>query len=104
MRTGRGAAGTAPGTPVVGGTLARVSTDPKDRWLDLGSFIREQRGSARLSLRRLSELAAVLAPLGPAAASLLLGDRRAPANALRRIDSLILLGPIWAIVATHLGV
>ena len=45
-----------------GGTLARVSTDPKDRWLHLGSFIREQRGSARLSLRRLSELAGISNP------------------------------------------
>jgi len=44
------------------GTLARVSTDPKDRWRDLGSFIREQRGSARLSLRRLSELAGISNP------------------------------------------
>ena len=47
---------------MVGGTLARVSTDPKDRWSDLGSFIREQRGSARLSLRRLSELAGISNP------------------------------------------
>jgi transcriptional regulator with XRE-family HTH domain len=39
-----------------------VSTDPKDRWLDLGSFIREQRASARLSLRRLSELAGISNP------------------------------------------
>jgi len=39
-----------------------VSADPKDRWLDLGSFIREQRGSARLSLRRLSELAGISNP------------------------------------------
>jgi transcriptional regulator with XRE-family HTH domain len=39
-----------------------VSTDPKDRWRDLGSFIREQRGSARLSLRRLSELAGISNP------------------------------------------
>ena len=46
----------------MGGTLARVSTDPKDRWSDLGSFIREQRGSARLSLRRLSELAGISNP------------------------------------------
>jgi transcriptional regulator with XRE-family HTH domain len=45
-----------------GSTLARVSTDPKDRWHDLGSFIREQRGSARLSLRRLSELAGISNP------------------------------------------
>ena len=39
-----------------------MSADPKDRWLDLGSFIREQRGSARLSLRRLSELAGISNP------------------------------------------
>jgi transcriptional regulator with XRE-family HTH domain len=39
-----------------------VSTDPKDRWSDLGAFIREQRGSARLSLRRLSELAGISNP------------------------------------------
>jgi len=39
-----------------------VSIDPKDRWSDLGSFIREQRGSARLSLRRLSELAGISNP------------------------------------------
>src|SRR5580700_12287049 len=40
----------------------RVTADPKDRWHDLGSFIREQRGSARLSLRRLSELAGISNP------------------------------------------
>ena len=57
-----GAAGGNPGAARSGGTLARVSTDPKDRWLDLGSFIREQRGSARLSLRRLSELAGISNP------------------------------------------
>jgi transcriptional regulator with XRE-family HTH domain len=39
-----------------------VNTDPKDRWHDLGAFIREQRGSARLSLRRLSELAGISNP------------------------------------------
>ena len=39
--------------------FTKVSTDPKDRWRDLGSFIREQRGTARLSLRRLSELAGI---------------------------------------------
>ncbi len=39
-----------------------MSTDPKDRWLDLGSFIREQRAGARLSLRRLSELAGISNP------------------------------------------
>jgi transcriptional regulator with XRE-family HTH domain len=57
-----GALPAAPARPCGGGTLARVSTDPKDRWLDLGSFIREQRGSARLSLRRLSELAGISNP------------------------------------------
>jgi transcriptional regulator with XRE-family HTH domain len=39
-----------------------VSADPKDRWRDLGSFIREQRSTARLSLRRLSELAGISNP------------------------------------------
>ncbi len=39
-----------------------MSDDPKDRWRDLGSFIREQRGTARLSLRRLSELAGISNP------------------------------------------
>ena len=56
------AGGASPGAHRGGGTLARVSTDPKDRWLDLGSFIREQRGTARLSLRRLSELAGISNP------------------------------------------
>ncbi|HVM66799.1 MAG TPA: hypothetical protein VMU14_18160 [Acidimicrobiales bacterium] len=52
----------------------------------------------------LGVLAAVLAPLGPAAATLLLGDRRWPAPALRRLDSLIVLGPVWSLVAAHLRV
>ena len=39
-----------------------MNPDPKDRWHDLGAFIREQRGSARLSLRRLSELAGISNP------------------------------------------
>jgi len=43
-------------------TLTKVSTDPKDRWSELGSFIREQRGTNRLSLRRLSELAGISNP------------------------------------------
>jgi len=34
----------------------------KDRWSELGSFIREQRATARLSLRRLSELAGISNP------------------------------------------
>ncbi len=61
-RTAAGRAAATPGRRRRGGTLATVSTDPKDRWLDLGSFIREQRGSARLSLRRLSELAGISNP------------------------------------------
>lgn len=44
----------------------------------------------------LGMLAAVLAPCGPVAASALLGDRSAHAPALRRLDSLLLLGPLWA--------
>jgi transcriptional regulator with XRE-family HTH domain len=39
-----------------------VSTDATARLRDLGSFIRQQRGSAHLSLRRLSELAGVSNP------------------------------------------
>jgi CDP-diglyceride synthetase len=41
-------------------------------------------------------IAGILAPLGPLAASAILGDRSANAPALRRLDSLLLLGPIWA--------
>src|ERR1700683_3992358 len=59
---GGGAGRGNPGADGGGGTLAGVSTDPTDRWLDLGSFIREQRASARLSLRRLSELAGISNP------------------------------------------
>jgi transcriptional regulator with XRE-family HTH domain len=40
----------------------QMAPDPTDRWNDLGAFIREQRGSARLSLRRLSELAGISNP------------------------------------------
>src|SRR6185437_15305758 len=39
-----------------------MGTDPADRWSELGAFIREQRSSARLSLRRLSELAGISNP------------------------------------------
>ena len=39
-----------------------MATDPADRLRDLGSFIREQRSSSRLSLRRLSELAGISNP------------------------------------------
>jgi transcriptional regulator with XRE-family HTH domain len=37
-------------------------TQIPDRWHDLGEFIREQRGSSRLSLRKLSELAGISNP------------------------------------------
>src|SRR5204862_8317094 len=36
--------------------------DFPDRWLDLGQFIREQRNTARLSLRRLSDMAGISNP------------------------------------------
>ncbi len=37
-------------------------TEPPDPWSELGAFIREQRNVARLSLRRLSDLAGVSNP------------------------------------------
>lgn len=46
--------------------------------------------------------AAVLGPLGPFAATALLGDRRRRAPALRRLDSLLLLGPAWVALAALL--
>jgi transcriptional regulator with XRE-family HTH domain len=40
-----------------------ASVDDKDnRWLDLGEFIRQQRNTARLSLRRMSEIAGISNP------------------------------------------
>ena len=39
-----------------------MGPEPTERWNDLGAFIREQRSSARLSLRRLSELAGISNP------------------------------------------
>jgi transcriptional regulator with XRE-family HTH domain len=39
-----------------------VPSDPVERWHELGAFIRAQRAGARLSLRRLSELAGVSNP------------------------------------------
>ena len=47
-------------------------------------------------------VAATLAPLGPLAGSALLGDRSASAPALRRLDSLLLMAPVWAWVAAAL--
>jgi len=39
-----------------------MGADTSERWNELGAFIREQRGTARLSLRRLSELAGISNP------------------------------------------
>jgi len=39
-----------------------TSEHPADRWADLGEFIRQQRSTARLSLRRLSEIAGISNP------------------------------------------
>lgn len=47
-------------------------------------------------------VAAVLAPLGPLAGSALLGDRSASAPALRRLDSLLVMGPVWTFWAASL--
>ena len=44
----------------------------------------------------------MLAPFGPPAATLLLGDRGARVRVLRRIDSLLLVGPAWAVTAAAL--
>lgn len=44
----------------------------------------------------LAAMAAVLCPIGQLAASLVLPSTRAPASALRRLDSLLVLGPAWA--------
>jgi len=42
--------------------VASVVKELPERWRDLGEFIREQRASSRLSLRRLSELAGISNP------------------------------------------
>lgn len=47
----------------------------------------------------LGALAMLTAPIGPLVATLLLGDRSAPAPALRRLDVLFVLGPLWTAVA-----
>lgn len=47
----------------------------------------------------LGGLAVVLAPMGPYVASALMGDRGANVPALRRIDSLLVLAPVWCAVA-----
>jgi transcriptional regulator with XRE-family HTH domain len=59
-----------------------VARDPVDRWRDLGSFIREQRAGARLSLRRLSELAGIS---NPYLSQIERGLRRPSADILQQI-------------------
>lgn len=50
----------------------------------------------------LAILAAVLCPLGQVMASLILPKVDAPASALRRIDSILLLAPAWALAVARL--
>jgi hypothetical protein len=50
----------------------------------------------------LAALAATLCPAGQVLASAILPKVDAPASALRRIDSLLLLAPAWALVVGHL--
>src|SRR3954452_11980488 len=50
----------------------------------------------------LAALAAVLCPVGQLAASLILPKVDAPASALRRIDSLLVLAPAWALAVSRL--
>lgn len=47
----------------------------------------------------LGGLAIVLAPIGPYVGSALLGHRGARVPALRRLDSLLVLAPVWSLVA-----
>jgi len=56
--------------------------DPNDRWRDLGEFIRQQRGTARLSLRRMSELAGIS---NPYLSQIERGLRKPSAEILRQI-------------------
>jgi hypothetical protein len=56
----------------------------------------------------LAVVTAVLAPFGPPAASVLLGDATRPARFVRRLDTLLLVGPVaaWAaagVVAARFG-
>ena len=50
----------------------------------------------------LGGLAAVLAPLGPIVGTALQGRHQGRVPALRRLDSLILLGPLWSLAAVLL--
>jgi molybdopterin synthase sulfur carrier subunit len=52
----------------------------------------------------LGVVAAATAPIGQAVAYLALGDRGARVPAIRRLDCLVVLGPVWAISAARLGV
>jgi hypothetical protein len=56
-----------------------------------------EEGTATLAI-----LVALLAPLGPPLASVLVGDGRAPARFVRRLDSLLLCGPVAAYVLAAL--
>jgi len=47
-------------------------------------------------------LAAILTPLGPVVAGFVVGSRRTRIPALRRLDSLVVLGPLWALAAAAL--
>jgi len=47
----------------------------------------------------LGATAAVLAPLGPVVAAVVLGQRAARAPAMRRLDTFIVLGPVWTVLA-----
>ncbi|HEX6595652.1 MAG TPA: hypothetical protein VF045_01870, partial [Acidimicrobiales bacterium] len=58
-------------------------------------FPLESEGSSLL----LGVVAALLTPCGPLAASALLGDAEANAPALRRLDSLLVLAPLWGLLA-----
>jgi transcriptional regulator with XRE-family HTH domain len=59
-----------------------VGADPAERWSALGEFIREQRSTARLSLRRLSELAGIS---NPYLSQIERGLRRPSADILQQI-------------------
>jgi transcriptional regulator with XRE-family HTH domain len=59
-----------------------VAGSPVDRRRDLGSYIREQRANARLSLRRLSELAGIS---NPYLSQIERGLRRPSADILQQI-------------------
>lgn len=56
-----------------------------------------EEGAATLAL-----LVAMLAPLGPPLASVLVGDGRRPARYVRRLDSLLIAGPVSAYVLSAL--